>query len=78
MLTTPTFRPECGTQPGVIAHRRAGEAYCLECRKAAGAQVGHDRMAGLDVGLADLARAAGLDVPQLRGIPPPPPRRRSR
>lgn len=78
MLTTPTFRPECGTPAGVAAHRRAAEAYCLECRKAAGAQAGHDRMATFEAGLADLVRAAGIDVPQLRGIPPPPPRRRPR
>lgn len=32
--TTPTWRPQCGTPAGYMAHHRAGERYCEDCRAA--------------------------------------------
>lgn len=34
VLTAPTWRTQCGTAAGYMAHHRAGERYCDRCRAA--------------------------------------------
>ena len=75
-MTATEHRPECGTYAGFAAHRARLEQPCLDCRKAGREQLLSANLAPLSGALARMARAAKVDVPELRGETLDPPRRR--